>query len=118
MTYTTGTTPNHDKWTYTDATRGVAVGIAPFGWNTTANSNIQENPSGVMTIYNYASASKYKFYQLQFYWNSSGNAAFTANVQATYASTSAITSIDIIRSGGSATFSNTADTSIRLYGVS
>jgi hypothetical protein len=118
MTYTTGSAVNHDKWTYDDATRAVAIGVAPFGWNSTANSNLQENPCGSMTIYNYASTSKFKFYELKWYFNSSGNAAFTAHVQANYATTSAITSIDIIRSGGSATFSNTADTSIRLYGVS
>jgi hypothetical protein len=74
---------------------------------------------GQLLVDNYASTSKFKYFDVT--W---GNAiSSNANNKAfrhygTYRSTSAITSIDIVRLTGSQTLSNLSSTSIRLYGIS
>jgi hypothetical protein len=74
---------------------------------------------GQLLIDNYASTSKFKYFDT--WWaNAVSNTATHRdfNFKGTYRSTSAITSIDIVRLNGTATISNLADTSIRLYGIS
>jgi hypothetical protein len=74
---------------------------------------------GFLLIDNYASASRLKFFE-GFLWNR--DAQFSENkivsYVGTYESTTAITSIDIVRTSGSQTLTNATNTSIRLYGIS
>jgi len=75
--------------------------------------------AGTLRIYNYSSTSKLKRWD----WQSGGYLGGTAAMRGgitigTYDSTSAISSIDIIRNTGTGTFSNATNTSIRLYGIS
>jgi len=90
-----------------------------MGMNTNSSSSYQ-NAQGSMTIFNYASSSKFKQYQIifSFYRSSDFPGDFFYIVNGTYCSTSAVTSLDIVQLLGSGTFSNVSDTSIRLYGVS
>ena len=95
-------------------------GEADFlGDNTTYVSGDGRDAKGVLIIYDYASTTKHKNYQI---WGSFFNESTVKNntVQAngSFASTSAISSLAITRATGSATFSNYADNSIRLYGMS
>jgi hypothetical protein len=97
---------------------GAEVDGAMFGNQTTA-SNPYQMAKGIITIYDYASTSRHKFYQLQYcyYSNNNSRTNFTSAI-GTFASTSAITSLDMIRYTGSSTISNSSNTSMRLYGVS
>ena len=73
---------------------------------------------GQLLIDNYASTSKFKYFDCWFANAVSSTANHRAfNFKGTYRSTSAITSIDIVRLNGTATITNLADTSIRLYGI-
>ena len=94
--------------------------ISNLGWNQNGTSASLENQSvGSLIIDNYASTTKAKYYQyLNNYERSSDSSKMSEWTAGTYNSTSAITSIDIVRTSGSGTFSNTGNTTIRLYGVS
>jgi len=75
--------------------------------------------SGSLLIDNYTSSTKNKFYQGHWYYNNENQTyRYIADIQGSWNDTAAITSIDIVRLTGSATFSNTANSQIRLYGVS
>jgi hypothetical protein len=95
-------------------------GIASFGTNangSTANSCF----SGRLLLDNYTSTTKTKFYEMQVIGRATTDAGGVSRGGQTtgfYNSTSAITSIDVFRKSGSASFSNFTDTSIRLYGIS
>lgn len=84
-----------------------------------ANAALVTDVAGYMIIDNYASTTKAKVIDAKyaFYNNADGVYCYT-NIMVTFNSTSAITSLDIVRLTGSATISNTGDTTIRLYGVS
>jgi len=89
----------------------------PYGFGIDTSTN--KNSTGKLLIDNYASTTKQKYYTGSWNFTESFVAARTVGVlEGTYLSTSAITSINIFRAGGSATFSNLANTTIRLYGVS
>jgi hypothetical protein len=99
---------------------GASSRYATFG-DDGDGSGLDKNSMGWLRISNYASASKFKHYMGNWwnYDNNGGNTGRNACVaQGVYKSTSAVTSIDIVRTAGSATFSNATDTSIRLYGLS
>jgi hypothetical protein len=90
---------------------------AGFGYDVTSAS-IQNQSGGWIKIDNYTSTTKFKEYIGQWgYIDGGGTKNDVLSNTGTYRSTSAITSIDIVRSTGSATFSNTANTTIRLYGI-
>jgi hypothetical protein len=93
---------------------------APFGVSANFSASDQNaHANGQLLLDNYASATKYKgFYSTWGYYNNSAAVYTSAKVDAYFLSTSAITSIDIVRVDGSATFSNATNTTIRLYGVS
>jgi len=75
--------------------------------------------NGNLLIDNYTSTTKYKsFYGTLGYYQNAGGYHSSAFYDGIFQSTSAITSIDIVRLTGSATLSNEANTTIRLYGVS
>jgi hypothetical protein len=74
---------------------------------------------GYLKISNYASTTKLKMYEYSAQWfgNNGDNYKSIVPSQMRYESTSAITSIDIVRVSASGTFSNKTNTSIRLYGL-
>jgi hypothetical protein len=89
----------------------------PFGYdiNTSGNRAV----SGSLMIDNYSSTTKYKHFSGEWQFTESFVASRTvAPVFGYYASTSAITSLNIFRATGSSTMTNLANTTIRLYGVS
>jgi len=94
-----------------------AAGYA-FGESVTFG-NLYTDASGQLLIDNYTSTTKSKNYFG--WWGYLQNSAVSyraVNLAGVFDSTSAITSIDIVRVGGSATFSNQSNTTIRLYGIS
>lgn len=111
-TYTTGGT---------DLTHLGGLGadiIYAFGESCTFNGKAQD-PMGMLLIDNYASTSKTKNVKWNVSYYDNTNGRYNAvNTTSFYNSTSAISSIDIVRLSGSATFTNANNTSIRLYGVS
>jgi hypothetical protein len=111
-------TLNFTTFSYTDCSFGVNEGSTPFGAAGTSSTNLQKNPQGTLTIYNYASATKLKFYELTFGFNDINDTKKMYIVQGTFNDVTAISSIDVFRSTGSDTFSNASNTSIRLYGLS
>jgi len=100
---------------------GASFTIYPFGQSVNnSTSYFPTMAQGFMTIDNYASTSKVKNFQTNFgYYKNAGTTGY-ANVQmiGQWKNISAITSIDVVRIGGSGTFTNATDASIRLYGVS
>lgn len=98
---------------------GIQSGSYLLGYDTSDYpSNLQLQCQGSLLIDNYASTTKYKYYKADFSYFDGGIGALATNIYGVFASTSAITSVDIFRGTGSGTFSNYTDTSIRLYGVS
>lgn len=93
--------------------------IGAFGQNLDQSTNLYQMAMGTMTIFNYASTTKSKLVITESQHRIVSNSRNTwSTSRGTYTPTSAITQIDIIRGAGSATMSNYANTSIRLYGVS
>lgn len=89
-----------------------------FGQSVT-NTTDYNLARGFLLIDNYASSSKYKQLEGQtWFYDAQYSEKKTATYVGTYASTTAITSIDIVRYSGSQTMTNAANTSVRLYGVS
>ena len=88
-----------------------------FGYSV---DNVELNYSvGWLLIDNYASTSKFKNYNGNWNGQESGIGMWTIYQDlGVYTSTSAITSLNIVRVSGSATMSNVANTSVRLYGIS
>lgn len=98
--------------THIDATYGI------FGQSFTSTT-FQQRSSGYILIDNYTDTSLFKNYQGFSGWRDvqfSTDQVVTYN--GSYNSTSAVTSLDIVRLSGTATISNATDTSIRLYGIS
>ncbi len=95
-------------------------GMPAFGTNVTSASQ-QDHANGWLIIDNYASSTKNKTYYLFNLFNNASDGAGVARGGTTigfYNSTSAITTVDIVRTAGTATFSNDGNTTIRLYGIS
>ena len=83
------------------------------------NSGLSTDLMGYILIDNYASSTKSKSIYAAFNYYNNGDTTYHAfNTNVLFDSTSAITSLDITRLSGSGTFSNTGNTTIRLYGVS
>ena len=92
--------------------------MASFGQDlSTSSTNFANAAKGTLLIDNYASTTRSKFYRIQNSFVNNAGTAFQGIHSGVYTPTSAITSIDIFR-GGSGTFSNITNTSIRLYGIS
>ena len=90
---------------------------SPFGNNANTTS-IQDSVNGFLLIDNYASTSKTKFYEGEWAFWDGASIRQVAAFHGVFNDTTAITSVNIFRSGGSATLTNRANTSIRLYGIS
>ena len=93
-----------------------------FGYNANTSTQYMNHARGYLIIDNYSSTSKFKHYWANwsfFFPNySAGSQQWTIGVQGVFKSNTAVSSIDIVRSGSSGSFSNAANTSIRLYGIS
>lgn len=75
-------------------------------------------PKGVLKIYNYASTTKSKYYELQYSYVSTNNSRMNwGTVQGVWDNNStAVNAINIYRATGTATLSNLSGSSIRLFG--
>jgi hypothetical protein len=96
------------------------VVIAPFGQAVTnSTTDVYVQAAGHLLVDNYASTSKIKGYYTSYgYYNNSAGEWTSIKMDGSTDVTAAITSIDIVRLAGSATFTNATNTTIRLYGVS
>jgi len=103
-----------------DQLLGQKAGFNIFGFGRAASGGtLQDDVKGMLLVDNYTSTSKLKFGRfITNYYDSTDGNYMLLDYTFTFNSTSAITSIDIARDGGSATLSNATDTSIRLYGIS
>ena len=91
--------------------------MSAFGEGTN-NAALSTDCQGYILIDNYTSATKGKTVFCVFqYYDTAANSYRTKNGMSYFDSTSAITSLDVVRLTGSGTFSNTTNTTIRLYGV-
>ena len=99
---------------------GQASGIYIYSFGEAVNNaNIITDVYGSILIDNYASSTKSKSIDCSFnYYNNANSTYYTMNTNSMFDSTAAITSLDITRLSGSGTFSNTTNSTIRLYGVS
>ena len=115
--FKTGTTADY----ITGSSESVSSGnttYSPFGYQNTSSANYNEMAKGFIRIDNYASTTKYKHVTGQWNYGVTTNSAAVLNLQSIWKNTDAVTSIDVARISGSATFSNATGTSIRLYGIS
>ena len=92
--------------------------VRAFG-DSCAGNELRYDVSGYLTIDNYASATKAKtLYGSHNYLQSLDSVFHSSNsYSGVFNSTTPITSLDVVQIAGSATFSNSGDTTIRLYGV-
>jgi len=89
-----------------------------FGLDTTSTTD-SNTACGYLLIDNYASTTKKKAFEGAYSYQKVGIGHSSAwQIIGGYQSTSAITSINIVRLVGSETLSNTTNSSIRLYGIS
>lgn len=92
--------------------------IYAFGDNTNL-ADATTDSMGYLILDNYASSSKSKAVRWNTNYYDNANGKYKAvNTTSYFNSTDQITSIDIVRLSGSATFSNQNNGTIRLYGVS
>ena len=88
-----------------------------FGESVTAG--LTAAAAGSILIDNYTSSTKYKNCTVQFSYYDNNNTRYASqNSMMSFTDTTAITSLDITRLSGSATISNVANSTIRLYGIS
>jgi hypothetical protein len=89
-------------------------------WGTNANSSqVRDDGTGFLILDNYTSTTRPKLYYGNFYFHetATGNKVY-APFKGVYDTTTAITSIDIVRLSGTGTITNNNNSSIRLYGIS
>jgi hypothetical protein len=102
----------------TFSTSSVGGGAVPLVQNVTTET-IEKYAKGFLLVDNYASTSKYKVYSYQNNYRKGDNGVdMLVNFQGSFESTTAITSVDIVRTTGTGTLSTDTNTSIRLYGIS
>jgi len=107
-----------DTATSLRSTGGGGVSSYPFGENA-ESTYAPYGMTGSLLIDNYTSSTKFKYFESQWHYaNETDSNRYGVNIQGSWANTDAITSLDIVRLSGTATFSNTANSSIRLYGLS
>jgi hypothetical protein len=91
--------------------------ISPFGKD--VSNQAQTYARGQMLIDNYASTTKEKRYNLTSNFQQTGIGMYSVyGLIGSFLSTSAITSINIVRLSGTSTMTNVTNTCVRLYGVS
>jgi hypothetical protein len=88
-----------------------------FGYQS-SGAGVEKSSFGRLVLDNYTSTTKLKTWELHYgFWEEANSQAISVSTLGTYNSTSAITTLDIVRVGGAATISNITNTTIRLYGV-
>ena len=96
----------------------IAGGGSLFG-STSDSTTAGQTCKGYLILDNYTSATNFKAYNsVSFYRDTGAATQYFRVTSGQFGSTTAITSLDIVRTSGSATLSNAANTEIRLYGVS
>jgi len=89
-----------------------------FGQNSSSTA-LSEASSGYIIFDNYASTTRLKTFNAKGrYLNAATGVYHAGEIFGTLDTTSAITSIDVVRTTGTGTFTNLTNTSIRLYGLS
>ena len=107
-----GVSNNSDSWQ-----KNTPGSVFAFGEASNA-AGAETHAHGELLIDNYTSSTKDKVVSSKFgYYNNSGGTWKSANNIGMFDSSTAVTSIDIVRIAGTDTFSNDGDTTIRLYGV-
>lgn len=100
------------------ATADTVVNDSFFG-NQITSTTAQYTAKGSITIYDYASTTRTKVYVANVaHWSNNNLRVNFYTIIGNYNSTSAISSVNLVRFTGTATISNQTNTSIRLYGVS
>lgn len=92
-----------------------------FGEGTNNNTGAYAfNSKGMLLLDNYTSTTKFKKYKIMHFHYNNTTTFYEQQLYSDryWISTSAITSIDVVRTSGTGTFSNVTNTSIRLYGIS
>jgi len=85
----------------------------------TTSGTLELLPKGYLTVDNYASTTRFKNYSyLNGFRRTATGDDFGELLEGVFSSTSAITSVDLVRTSGTGTLSNATSTSIRLYGLS
>ena len=114
-TQTSGTTP---ILVVNGSTETQVGGNRAFGYACNS-ATVALQGQGRLIIYNYASTTRRKAYDLSFGYRREDNTRFNGanSISGTYLSTSAIDEINIVRTDGSGSFSNSTNSSIRLYGI-
>lgn len=92
---------------------------AAFGNNVdTTTEDPDRVACGFFEIDDYTSTTKFKTFNGRWGHYNTASGSMNTSIVGTFQSTSAVTSLDIVRLNGSATLSNRSNTSIRLYGIS
>lgn len=115
------TTPNIvNTETSTTHIYGNSTRLAAFGYSADLSSTrCDTSVQGYLMVYDYASSTKFKRYDSAVSWYNNTNGVYENFVGGgVFRSTTAITSINVVRVNGTATFSNVTNTQILLYGVS
>jgi hypothetical protein len=94
---------------------GASNNFRTFGNNSTSTEPRYAG-KGMLIIDNYSSTTKLKTYEFKGFYRDT-TTAIAGTHTGCFNSTSAITSLDIVRISGSETLSNATNTSIRLYGI-
>lgn len=82
------------------------------------STDVYRQSQGRLIIYNYSSTTRQKFWEVSYGYQRRDNNRFQGgNLMGTYLSLNAINEINVYRQDSTGTFSNSANTSIRLYGV-
>jgi len=109
----------NDRFRANSLINGTGSGaIAPFGASASAAGK-ETWAYGYVLIDNVTSSTKSKSFNFGYgYFNNSGATSEGFTGQGAFYSTTAITTIDIVRLSGSGTFTNQNNTNIRLLGIS
>ena len=108
---------NSDRFSATSLIDNGAA-VPPFGGNANAAGK-ETHSSGYVLIDNPTSSTKSKSFQFNYiYFDGSSASSKTFQGSGAFYSTTAITTVDIVRLSGSDTFTNQNDTTIRLLGIS
>jgi hypothetical protein len=121
--YATSGLADQNTGTYTNVNINIltsAIGngnFFPFG-SDASGATLISSVKGTLLLDNYASSTKAKTYQCSYSYNDQNVGEKQATILGIFNSTTAVTSLEIVRITGTDTISNQADTTIRLYGVS
>lgn len=117
--YETPNSSTNPSWTVLGGTVTDITNTRAFGYGCSSGT-VALQAQGRLIIYNYASTTRRKFYELQYGYQRQDNIRYEgmSNAMGTYLSNTAIDEINIVRTDGTGTFTNSSNTSIRLYGIS